>query len=175
MLCLGLTDGAHKVRAALDALLVHPHLEAVFLEEILELARERRALIAARVRQEEFVVATLGGGSGGDGGGSGGGLAPLDGGLGAVELLDLGQDLLAVNALAYAQLFEVLAGEDGERLAVDVVGDHHLLVLLEGRAQPRHLVRHLLLRPLADVDVVKRRRVRGCARAHAVGVSASRG
>ena len=66
---------------------------------------------------------------------------------------------------AYAQLFEVLAGEDGERLAIDVVGDHHLLILLEGGASPHYLARHLLLRPLADVDAVKRRRVRGCARA----------
>ena len=69
----------------------------------------------------------------------------------------------------YAQLFEVLAGEDGERLAIDVVGDHHLLILLEGGASPHYLARHLLLRPFADVDVVKRRRVRGCARTHAVG------
>ena len=157
MLCLGLTDGAHKVRAALDALLVHPHLEAVFLEKRLELARERRALVAARVRQEELVVAaaaTLSGGPGGGDGGSGSGLAPLDGGLVAAELLDFCQDLFAMQALAHARLFEVLARQNREHLAVDVVGDHHLLVLREGRAQPRHLVRHLLLRPLADVDVV---------------------
>ena len=88
------------------------------VEEGLEAACERRALTAARVRQEELVTAAPSSRLLDGRGVGGGGVGPLGRSLVAAELLNFGQDLLAVQALANASLFEVLAGEDGERFTV---------------------------------------------------------